>query len=161
MPPFLFGGERAAKQELDCFVASLLAMTIDDDAPPTDVILREGGVSSTPRVLGNHWLLGILDHPPSRMMTTEHTFALSRRHSPEVCKFIPPPKKREGAGKTGCALHPRSRVQSSKQKRTRAYRFSGNTPAFPAQWFYGLSSCSPRRDHSLLVTVAPKKRELL
>jgi hypothetical protein len=25
-----------------------------------------------------------------------------------------------------------------KQKRTRAYRFSGNTPAFPAQWLYGL-----------------------
>jgi hypothetical protein len=22
--------------------------------------------------------------------------------------------------------------------RTRAYRFSGNTPAFPAQWLYGL-----------------------
>ena len=29
-----------------------------------------------------------------------------------------------------CKLH--------KEMRTRAYRFSGNTPAFPAQWFYGL-----------------------
>ena len=25
-----------------------------------------------------------------------------------------------------------------KQKRTRAYRFSGSSPAFPAQWFYSL-----------------------
>jgi len=25
-----------------------------------------------------------------------------------------------------------------KQKRTRAYRFSGSIPAFPAQWPYGL-----------------------
>jgi hypothetical protein len=25
-----------------------------------------------------------------------------------------------------------------KGKRTRAYRFSGGTPAFPAKWFYGL-----------------------
>jgi hypothetical protein len=25
-----------------------------------------------------------------------------------------------------------------KKKRTRAYRFSGGNPAFPAQWFYGL-----------------------
>src|ERR1035437_9466206 len=25
-----------------------------------------------------------------------------------------------------------------KRKRTRAYRFSGGNPAFPAQWFYGL-----------------------
>ena len=42
----------------------------------------------------------------------------------------------EGAGKTGCALHPRSRVQVHvERKRTRAYRFSGSTPAFPAQWF--------------------------
>jgi hypothetical protein len=25
-----------------------------------------------------------------------------------------------------------------KEVRTRAYRFGGNTPAFPAQWLYGL-----------------------
>ena len=49
---------------------------------------------------------------------------------------------REGAGKTGCALHPRSRVQSTR-KRTRAYRFSGGSPAFPAQWFYGLLRALP------------------
>jgi hypothetical protein len=29
---------------------------------------------------------------------------------------IPPPHKTEGAGKTGCALHPRSRVQSAQRK---------------------------------------------
>ena len=27
--------------------------------------------------------------------------------------------------------------------RTRAYRFSGNTPAFPARWFYGLCRALP------------------
>src|SRR3984893_13040185 len=47
-------------------------------------------------------------------------------------------QKSEGAGNAGCALHPRSRVQSCAKKRTRAYRFSGNTPASPAQWLYGL-----------------------
>ena len=31
-----------------------------------------------------------------------------------------------------------SRAKGNKQKRTRAYRFSGSSPAFPAQWFYGL-----------------------
>ena len=25
-----------------------------------------------------------------------------------------------------------------RKRRTRAYRFSGGSPAFPAQWFYGL-----------------------
>ncbi len=29
------------------------------------------------------------------------------------------------------------------EKRTRAYRFSGNSPAFPAQWFYGLCRALP------------------
>src|ERR1700738_4268821 len=30
-----------------------------------------------------------------------------------------------------------------KQKRTRAYRFSGGSPAFPARWFYGLLRALP------------------
>ncbi len=54
-----------------------------------------------------------------------------------------PPCEKEGAGKTGCALHPRSRAQMETRKRTRAYRFSGGNPAFPARWFtayFALSS---------------------
>src|SRR5450631_3129524 len=47
---------------------------------------------------------------------------------------LPPSPRTEGAGKAGCALHPRSRVLKWK-KRTRAYRFSGGNPAFPARWF--------------------------
>jgi hypothetical protein len=45
-------------------------------------------------------------------------FAFSRHHLSEVCKFARPKKKEaqcdpqdKGAGKTGCALHPRSHVQ--------------------------------------------------
>jgi hypothetical protein len=30
-----------------------------------------------------------------------------------------------------------------KAKRTRAYRFSGGNPAFPAQWLYGLYRALP------------------
>jgi hypothetical protein len=51
--------------------------------------------------------------------------------------------KHEGAGNAGCALHPRSRVQKAQGKRTRAYRFSGGNPAFPAQWLYGLLRALP------------------
>src|SRR6202049_3928431 len=32
---------------------------------------------------------------------------------------------------------------SAQNKRTRAYRFSGGNPAFPAQWFYGLFRALP------------------
>jgi hypothetical protein len=34
---------------------------------------------------------------------------------PEVCK-VAPPQKEEGAGKAGCALHPRSHVQCASKK---------------------------------------------
>jgi hypothetical protein len=49
-----------------------------------------------------------------------------------------------------------SRAKCAKQKRTRAYRFSGNTPAFPRNGFtasFELSSVN-----GFLATVAPEKR---
>ena len=52
----------------------------------TAVIPREGGGSSTPRPIDSIInASGILDHPPSRVMTTEYDFAFSRRWSPELC----------------------------------------------------------------------------
>jgi hypothetical protein len=54
-----------------------------------------------------------------------------------------PRNKQEGAGKAGCALHPRSRVQMGRKKRTRAYRSSGGNPAFPARWVTAYSELSP------------------
>ncbi len=62
-------------------------------------------------------------------------FALATRSARGVDESSAP---LEGAGNAGCALHPRSRVQNGKRKRTRAYRFSGGHPTFPAQWFDGL-----------------------
>src|SRR5215212_1756274 len=43
-----------------------------------------------------------------------------------------------------------------RRKRTRAYRFSGGTPTFPAQWSYGLYRALPGRA-GLVVTVAREK----
>src|ERR1700755_1588038 len=43
--------------------------------------------------------------------------------------------------------------------RTRADRFSGNTPAFPAQWLYDVCRALP--GDRLFDTIAPKQRELL
>src|SRR5258708_628009 len=56
----------------------------------------------------------------------------------EVCIFVWPSSKLEGAGKTGCLLHPRSRVRFALKKMHTSIQGSGNTPAFPAQWLYGL-----------------------
>jgi hypothetical protein len=54
---------------------------------------------------------GILDHPPSRVMTTECVFVFSRRIAPEFFHEPRRPSRKEGAGNAGCLLHPRSRVQ--------------------------------------------------
>ena len=54
---------------------------------------------------------------------------------PSFASIVTLQKEQEGAGKAGCALHPRSRVHECTKKRTRAYRSSGGNPTFPAQWF--------------------------
>ena len=52
-------------------------------------------------------------------------------------------KRKEAQGRPG-ARCTRGLVCIDVQKmRTRAYRFSGNTPAFPAQWSYGLYRALP------------------
>jgi hypothetical protein len=68
---------------------------------------------------------------PLQRLVIERSFAFPRRDSPESLKTFP--SVTEGAGNAGCALHPRSRVQNCAKKRTRAYRFSGGNPAFPAR----------------------------
>jgi hypothetical protein len=75
-------------------------------------------------------------------VSKQHRFAFSRHDAPELCWSFRALKS-EGAGNAGCALHPRSRVQNGKRKRTRAYRFSGGNPTFPAQWLYGLLRALP------------------
>jgi hypothetical protein len=44
-----------------------------------------------------------------------------------------------------------------KETRTRAYRFSGGSPAFPAQWIYGLC-CALPGDEFVFVTVGGGSR---
>ena len=49
----------------------------------------------------------------------------------------------EGAGKTGCLLHPRSRVRFAQTKGHTSIQGSASIPAFPAQWLYGLLRALP------------------
>ena len=105
--------------------------------------------SSTPRPVDSITAVsGILDHPLSRVMTVVGVFTNTPSHSRGACRprfaVYCRPRKEEGAGKAGCALHPRSRVQNCTKKRTRAYRSSGGIPAFPARWFTAYTY-SPRR----------------
>src|ERR1043165_5221541 len=124
--------------------------------------------SSTPRLIGSITAAsGILDHPPARVMTAEYEVAISRRHTSEVCYQLPPSCS-EGAGKTGCLLHPRSRVRFCANKKVHtSIQGSGSIPAFPAQWLYGLLRALPGewlfclrypKEASLLQNVMPAPR---
>ena len=67
-------------------------------------------------------------YAPSRVTTSEYEAAFSRRVSPDVCIFVLSLSNSEGAGKTGCSLHPRSRVQFAHKKR--AHEHTGSAEAF-------------------------------
>jgi hypothetical protein len=61
----------------------------------------------------------------SRNDVDRHEFAFPRRNAPELCiEFLA--LKSEGAGKAGCTLHPRSRVQMGKEN---AHEHTGSAEA--------------------------------
>jgi len=53
------------------------------------------------------------------------------------------PLRKEGAGKAGCALHPRSRVQYKQEVRTRAYRAAESIRHSLRNGFTAYSALSP------------------
>src|SRR6202795_4396134 len=61
--------------------------------------------------------------------------------------------KAEGAGKTGCALHPRSRVRLCKTKLHTSIQVQRKHSGLPRAMALRLTSCSPRRT-DFVVTVA-------
>ena len=68
-------------------------------------------------------------HPgyKATLLNCERDFVFSRHRVPEACQKVSPTKV-EGAGKTGCALHPRSRVQDAHSKK--AHEHTGSAEAF-------------------------------
>ena len=67
--------------------------------------------------------MGIAQRSPS--YNTEHGFAFSRLNKPELASML---SLNEEAGKTGCALHPRSRVQLRTEES--AHEHTGAAGAF-------------------------------
>jgi hypothetical protein len=102
------------------------------------------------------WLTPLPNPPPQG--GREHTFravkayaqrceqiwlAISRRIAPECCLTTSRPLCQRAQGRPGARCTRGLACKCTQQKRTRAYRFSGNTPAFPAQWLYGLLRALP------------------
>src|ERR1700733_5618767 len=64
----------------------------------------------------------------SLAMTARYTSAFSRRDAPELCKSLLP-LRTEGAGNTGCPLHPQPRAQSVGSTRVSHHRHTGTPGA--------------------------------
>jgi hypothetical protein len=71
-----------------------------------------------------------------------HGFTISRRDLPEACQLFSSTLQTEGAGNTGCTLHPRSRVHKK-----HAHEHTGSAEALRHSLRSGftLIPCSPRR----------------
>ena len=122
------------------------------------VILRECGVSSTLRpIVSITNISGILDHPPSRVTTTECAFAFSRLKKSEAC--ITFSLKTEGAGNAGCLLHPRSRVQCARGSAHTSIQVQPEHSGIPCAMGLRLMPRSPRR-RIRFVTVASRIEDL-
>ena len=88
-------------------------------------------------------------------MAIEYGFAISQRVAPEVC-WILLALQSEGAGKTGCLLHPRSRVRFCANKNgTRAYRAAGAFRPSLRNGFTAYFVLSP--ENGSFASVIPKK----
>ena len=113
------------------------------------VVPAKSGESSTPRPIGSiSGVSGILGRPvkpgdDGNGCGYRHDFAISRHVPPEVCWNFPRPSIQRAQGRPGARCTRGLVCNSCIKKRTRAYRFSGDTPAFPAQWFYGLLRALP------------------
>jgi len=66
-----------------------------------------------------------------------------RRDLPELCLVLPP-HENKGAGKTGCALHPRSRVQDAQRKAHTSIQVQRRQSGLPCAVVLRLTSRSPR-----------------
>ncbi|MEH2564861.1 hypothetical protein V1289_004488 [Bradyrhizobium sp. AZCC 2289] len=80
-----------------------------------------------------------------------YDLAIPRRDAPGLCMKAPSKKRERGMPDARCTRGLVCKIVQ--RKRTRAYRFSGGDPAFPAQWLYGLCRALPG-ERIRLVTVA-------
>src|SRR6476646_8019447 len=74
-----------------------------------------------------------------------HGSAFSRPEMPEACVTFSPSHEVEGAGKAGCLLHPRSRVQDAQGNAHTSIQVQAEHSGLPCAVVLRLTSCSSRR----------------
>ena len=128
-------------------------------AEPGEILDRAAGVNCSLQVIASvtklvgwversdthrHVRVGIDGYRFAPPILRRRTFAISRRIAPEVLHFVCPSIETEGAGKTGCALHPRSRVQLRTENAHTSIQVQRKHSGLPCAVALQLTSCSPR-----------------
>src|SRR5215207_5413629 len=91
-------------------------------------------------------LIRVADNPdyaslhPGYEFDCEHDISFSRLNEPELCIVVPPEREQ---GMPGACCTRGLVCNVHEEVRTRAYRYSRSTPAFPAQWVDGLCRALP------------------
>jgi hypothetical protein len=76
-------------------------------------------------------------------LSSRYDSAISRRDFARVLQKLFRLSDTEGAGNAGRSMRPQPRVQMKKAHERSHHGHTGNHPAFPAQWFYGLLRALP------------------
>ena len=92
------------------------------------------------------------------MTCTWRRAAFSRRDAPGVLQEPCPSRNQRAQGRPGARRTRGLARKTVHQTRARAYRFGGNTPAFPAQWLTAYFALAPVT--GFLATVIPEKLSL-
>ena len=88
-----------------------------------------------------------------------HSFAVSRRVSPEFCQF-PRPLRKEGAGNAGRPMRPIAACARDSGRAHTSFRSHRKSPGIPRAMVLRLISCSPRRPAFLPPSPAECFRQL-
>ena len=110
------------------------------------------------RSIGAEPLSGTLAFDP-RNDVDRCAFAISRRIAPEVLQ-IARPQKEEGARKTGCALHPRSRVQYARESAHTSIQVQRGASGLPCAMALRLIARSSRRSGFVVTVIGGSYRRL-
>jgi len=76
-------------------------------------------------------IAGFASTLPLQGRVSKHTLAFSRRDASELWRKLHTLRKQEGAGKAGCALHPRSRVQICTKENAHEHTGEAEASGFP------------------------------
>jgi hypothetical protein len=113
-----------------------------------------GRVSSTPRPIDSVTdASGILGVRSSRTMTLDVGPRSRGAMHPRFARKLSLEMK-EGAGNAGCALHPRSRVQTAQRKTHTSIQVQRKHSGIPRAMVLRLMPCSPRRRIRLVTVVS-------